>query len=72
VTALGWKSDEFTPVSSALRVWNGSGRTKSYDNSKRSDLAVVLDQLDQPVSRVHEGDLTGSTDDLSAKFGMRR
>ncbi len=68
---LGWKFDEFTAVSAPLRVWNGPRQIPRYDNAKRVDLAAVLDQLDLPTSRVCKGDLTASTDDLSAKFGVR-
>ena len=57
-----------------VQVWNGPRETPPYDNTKRVDLAPVLDQLDQldlPTPRVYKGDLTAPTDDLSAKFGTR-
>ena len=68
---LGWKFDGFTPASYVLQVWNGPRQTPPYDNSKRVDLAPVLDRLDLPTSRAYKGDPTASTDDLWAKFGAR-
>ena len=68
---LGGKFDGFTPVAYVLQVWNGPRQTPPYDNSKRVDLAPVLDRLDLPTSRAYKGDPTASTDDLWAKFGAR-
>ena len=71
MTAHGWESDEFIPVSSVRQVWNGSGQVSPYDNTRRLDLAPMLDQLGIEGAHVFKKFLSVRASDTEQRFGTR-